>query len=265
MAHHNASRTIRILVTLKLTLLFFLAACSGGNISSNNPNLKDAALDLRQLQGGSAQELPKAAAKASDPTEVANPNPAASELPAQASAPQESLALPALADDAQGGAEAVDPAAAAAALALPTQPRVGARAPEFTLQTLDGQAVRLSELIGRPIVISYWATWCIPCQNELPILEQLYREYQSQGLLVLTVNAIGQDSLDKVHTMVSEKAMTLPVLLDNGDQFANAYEALFLPTTYYIDIYGVIRFIKMGDSSQEDIRAHVEGLLSGDL
>lgn len=262
MAHYNASRSFRILVTFKLTFLLLLAACSGGNVPSNEPTLKDAALDLRQPQVSSAQELPKAAAKASDPAEAANP--AASELSAPAAA-QESFALPAPSDAAQGSAEAVDPAAAAAALALPTQPRVGARAPEFTLQTLDGQAVRLSELIGRPIVISYWATWCIPCQKELPILERLYREYQSQGLLVLTVNAIGQDSLDQVQAMVSEKAMTLPVLLDNGDQFANAYEALFLPTTYYIDIYGVIRFIKMGDSSEEDIRAHVEGLLSGDL
>lgn len=267
MAHSNASQTIRILVTLNLALLLFLTACSGGNVPSNDPTLdptlKDAALDLRQPQVSSAQELPKAAAKASDPSEAENA--AAAELPALAAAPQENPPLPASLDAAQGSAETVDPAAAAAVLALPTQPRVGARAPEFTLQTLDGKAVRLSELIGHPIVISYWATWCIPCQNELPILEQLYREYQSQGLLVLTVNAVGQDSLDKVQAMVSEKAMTLPVLLDNGDQFANAYEALFLPTTYYIDIYGVIRFIKMGDSSEEDLRAHVEGLLSGDL
>jgi len=263
MAHQNASHTIRILITLNLTLLLFLTACSGGNVPSNNSTLKDAALDLRQPQSNSAQELPKAAAKTGNLAESANP--AAPELPAQAVVPQESPALPAPSGGAPQGAEAVDPAAAAAAMALPTQPRVGARAPEFTLQTLDGQAVHLSELVGRPIVISYWATWCIPCQKELPILEQLYREYQSQGLLVLTVNAIGQDSLDKVQAMVSEKAMTLPVLLDNGDQFADAYEALFLPTTYYIDAYGVIRFIKMGDSTEADLRAHVEDLLAGDL
>jgi thiol-disulfide isomerase/thioredoxin len=123
----------------------------------------------------------------------------------------------------------------------------------------------MDALIGHPVVISYWATWCIPCQQELPILQKLYEEYAGSGLVVLTVNAIDQDSLDKVQAMLAEKGMTLPVLLDQGSAFANDYQAMFFPTTYYIDPAGVIRFIKLGDSTEADLREHVDSLMRGEL
>jgi peroxiredoxin len=175
----------------------------------------------------------------------------------QPGAPQTGgYAAPAQAAPAQ--AVAVDPS-------LPFEPRVGARAPQFALTTLDGQSLNMDALVGRPVVISYWATWCIPCQQELPILQKLSQEYSASGLVVLTVNAIDQDSLDKVQTMLAEKGLTLPVLLDEGGSFASAYQAMFFPTTFYIDPSGVIRFIKLGDSSEQDLRTHVDGLVRGDL
>ena len=99
--------------------------------------------------------------------------------------------------------------------------------------------------------------------KELPILESIYRQYKSQGLVVLAVNAIEQDDLDKVEDEVNRLGMTFPVLLDHGDQFSKNYQAVFFPTTYFLDARGVIRQIKLGDSTEDKIRDTVEFLLEG--
>lgn len=262
MANRNAFWNTRTLVSVLLTTFVFLTACSGAGAAQLQPALKDTSLDSRQMTSG--QELPKAADVAAPL--VAGVNPAAKAAPVEGQ-PQ-GVAPQAVAPQGvvpQTGADLPAQAAPQVDLSLPVEPRIGARAPEFTLQTLDGQSMNLSSLIGRPVVISYWATWCIPCQQELPILQKLVQEYESTGLVVLTVNAIDQDSTDKVQAMMAEKGMNLPVLLDQGATFASTYQAIFFPTTYYVDAAGVIRFIKLGDSTEADLRSHVEGLLNGDL
>ena len=148
---------------------------------------------------------------------------------------------------------------------LPVGPQVGLRAPDFSLQTLDGKTFRLSELAGRAVLINYWTTWCIPCKAELPILEKLHQEYQQKGLMVVSVNAIDQDSMDKVQGIVDEFSMTFPVLLDQGDQFANLYKAMFFPTTVLVDASGVIREINLGNSTEDELRLSLEKVLAGGL
>jgi len=150
-------------------------------------------------------------------------------------------------------------------LSLPAEPRVGFRAPEFTLQTLDGNSIQTSGLYGHPVVISYWATWCDPCINELNILSRISPEYQARGLQIITINAIEQDDLNTVQQTIAEKGINFPVLLDNGEQFASSYQAMFFPTTYYVDQNGVIREIILGDTSEEEFRQKIEMLLSGTL
>jgi peroxiredoxin len=162
-----------------------------------------------------------------------------------APAPQESQPLP-----------VVDPN-------LPVGPQVGMRAPDFALQAMDGNTYRLSELAGRPVLINYWTTWCIPCKAELPILEKLYQEYQQKGLLIISVNAIDQDSTDKVQGIIDQFSMTFPVLLDQGSQFANLYQAIFFPTTVLVDASGVIREINLGDSTEAELRASLDKVLAG--
>jgi peroxiredoxin len=146
---------------------------------------------------------------------------------------------------------------------LPVGPKVGLRAPDFTLQALDGKTYQLSALVGRPVLINYWATWCIPCKGELPILEKLYHEYRQKGMVIISVNAIDQDSVDKVQGIVDQFGMTFPVLLDQGSQFANLYQAIFFPTTVLVDASGVIREIKLGDSTEPELRLSLDKLLAG--
>jgi peroxiredoxin len=148
---------------------------------------------------------------------------------------------------------------------IPVGPRIGNRAPDFTLQALDGSTITLSDLLGQPLVINYWATWCVPCKAELPILETLFQEYRSRGLMIVSVDAIEQDTPDKLQSVITQIGMTFPTLLDEGNQFADAYQALFFPTSFFIDPCGVIRDVTLGDSSEEIFRQKIERLLSGEF
>lgn len=247
------------LLTIFFSLAFLLSACSSGNLPQAETALMGAQLQAKQNLP--AQEPAK---QAQPDVQVAEP-PGGSPPAVAPAAAEQAPAQAAVAAPIESAPAALAEAAPAVDLSIPVEPKIGFRAPDFTLQTLSGETVRLSDLIGRPVVISYWATWCIPCQQELPVLEQLFREYQSQGLVVVTVNAIDQDSLADVQAMVGEKSMTLPVLLDQGNQFASTYGALFFPTTIFVDASGVIRFIRLGDSSEADLRSKVENLLAGVL
>lgn len=266
MPNHNPNFKAGKLLTIFVSLAFVLTACTGGNLPQIETVQKDAQLQARQnLSEQAPAKQPQPDAQAAEPP-AGSPQAKAPAVvqpaPEQPAAAQESAPVQAAAAPAEPVAAALN-APPAVDLSIPVEPKIGFRAPDFSLQTLNGETVRLSELVGRPVVISYWATWCIPCQQELPILEQLYREYQSQGLVVVTVNAIDQDSLEDVQAMVGEKSMTLPVLLDQGSQFASTYGALFFPTTVFVDASGVIRHIRLGDSSEADLRLTVENLLAG--
>lgn len=257
------SKLLRTFTFLFTSILFITitTACSGAAASA--PQQPSLAQGL-PASISAAQELPKQKqVSGAQPTQAAEWNESLSgtsgmsELAAQSGAAQPgALAAPAPAEGSAPQAKAV------VDLSIPAEPQIGFRAPDFTLQTLDGVAIRLSDLAGRPVLINYWATWCVPCQKELPLLQTLYQEYQGKGLVIITINAIEQDSVEKVQAMVAEKGMTYPVLLDKGDQFAKAYQAIFFPTTFFVDASGVIQHITLGDSSEADLRARIESLLA---
>jgi len=275
MQNHSTFNKAGKFVSIFISIAFLLSACSGGNLPQSQTAQTNAQLQAKLSQFG--QEPAKQALSDIRPVEQtdggakpAESRPADSAVAEQAGAqiveasPLQQVpavaeaVVPALVDAASKSAPAVD-------LSLPAEPKVGFRAPDFTLQTLSGETIHLSDFVGRSVVISYWATWCIPCQKELPILENIAQEYQAKGLTVVTVNAIDQDTVQDVQSMVSEKSMTVPVLLDQGNQFASTYGALFFPTTIFVDASGVIRHIRLGDSSEADLRTKVENLLAGTL
>ena len=270
MPNQNSINKAGKIITIIISLAFLLTACSGGSAIQDTTAQMGGQLQAKQsLPGQEPAKLVQPDVQAAEaPAGDTQPMPPAAEQPvpvepAAASAPVEAVADQAAAPAVP--AEAAPKAAAVVDLSIPVEPKIGFRAPDFTLQTLNGETVRLSDLVGRPVVISYWATWCIPCQQELPILEQLFREFQPQGLMVVTVNAIEQDTREEVQAMVGEKSMTLPVLLDQGNLFASTYGALFFPTTIFVDASGVIRFIRLGDSSEAELRSKVENLMAGTL
>jgi peroxiredoxin len=149
-----------------------------------------------------------------------------------------------------GGEQALDaygPVDLPPSLATPDRevvPREGALAPDFLLPTLEGKAVRLSDLRGKGVVINFWATWCPPCRKEMPQLVAAYQRYRKEGLEVVAVN-VGEPE-GRVRQFAEEFGMEFTVALDKIGAVARAYSLLGLPTTFFVDRQGVIRMVHAG-------------------
>ncbi len=155
------------------------------------------------------------------------------------------------------------PSAVGAPLSSAPSPREGFLAPDFTLDTLDGNKVNLSELRGKIVVVNMWTTWCPPCRAETPALEKAYEQYRDSGLVILGVNLTNQDSMTDVKSFVQEFKLTYPVLLDrNGSVSDYMYQIKGLPSTFFISRTGIIRTVVVGGPMSEAfIRSKIEALL----
>ena len=155
------------------------------------------------------------------------------------------------------------PSAVGAPMSSSPSPREGFLAPDFTLDTLDGNKVTLSELRGQIVVINFWATWCLPCREETPALEKSYGQYKDSGVLILGVNTTNQDLVSEVESFVQEFRLTYPILLDRDGSVSNTlYQIRGLPTTIFVNHEGVIRTVLVGGPMSETfIRSKIEALL----
>lgn len=146
-----------------------------------------------------------------------------------------------------------------AGIAVQEAPQPGYRAPGFSLRTLDGESVSLSDLRGRAVVLNFWATWCPPCRAEMPAFQRLYTRYADRGLMVLGVNATLEDDLAAVFAFRQQYHLTFPILLDESGQVNRRYRVTALPTTFFIDSRGMIRDVVVGGPLSE---AAIEARLS---
>jgi thiol-disulfide isomerase/thioredoxin len=154
------------------------------------------------------------------------------------------------------------PAAATTGGAPPPSPREGFSAPDFALDGLGGQQVRLADLRGQVVVVNLWASWCLPCRAEMPALERAYQAYRDAGLVVLAVNATDQDDERLAAEFAGELGLTFPILLDRAGEASARYRLQALPSTYFIDRQGIIRSVVIGGPMSEAlIRSKVEDLL----
>lgn len=131
-----------------------------------------------------------------------------------------------------------------AAQSATTAPREGFQAPDFTLTTLDGSSLTLSDMLGKVVFINFWATWCPPCEAEMPAIQTLHET--SPEVVILAINATNQDSLDSVQNFVTEKTLTFPILLDVDGSVLRLYETSALPSSFFVDKKGVIRKVVYG-------------------
>ncbi len=125
--------------------------------------------------------------------------------------------------------------------AVPTQ---GEAAPDFTLETLDGETVSLSDYRGRPVVLNFWATWCVPCREEMPLLQETYEAHQAEGLVILGVNV--RENPEAVRRFLGEVGVDFPVVLDPDVAVVNRYLVTSLPMTFFIDREGQLRTLVVG-------------------
>ncbi|WP_396220232.1 TlpA disulfide reductase family protein [Gemmatimonas sp.] len=128
----------------------------------------------------------------------------------------------------------------------PRAPALGAAAPAFTAMTLEGTPVTLAALSGSVVVLNVWATWCIPCREEIPQLEALHRQYGAQGLKTIGVSIDAAGMGADVRDFATEQGMTYPIWLDPDHQFSLKFLTVGVPETFVIDRAGVIRFRMIG-------------------
>lgn len=154
------------------------------------------------------------------------------------------------------------PSAVGAPLSFSPSPREGFLAPDFTLDTLDGKTITLSELRGKVVVINLWATWCPPCRAEMPALENAYEQYKDSNVVVLGLNVTNQDSEKDIPPFVDEFGLTFPILLDRDGSVSVLYQLKGLPTTFFVNREGIIRTVVVGGPMNETfIRSKIEALL----
>jgi peroxiredoxin len=117
-------------------------------------------------------------------------------------------------------------------------------APSFQLTNLTGQPGGLSQYKGQVVMVNFWATWCGPCQQEMPLLDQMYKKYKPAGFTLIGVNV--DKEAPAVKELLARKPVSFPVLLDPANSVSKAYHVDEMPSSVIIDRKGQIRYIHRG-------------------
>ena len=131
-----------------------------------------------------------------------------------------------------------------AATSLASSGLTGQPAPDFALKSSDGDNLRLPEFRGDVVMVNFWATWCGPCRQEMPLLDELYSRYQRVGFSLLGVNI--DDNSSKAMNMAAELGVSFPVLFDSRKEVSKLYEVSAMPVTVLIDREGTVRYVHHG-------------------
>jgi thiol-disulfide isomerase/thioredoxin len=123
---------------------------------------------------------------------------------------------------------------------------VGAPAPAYSAVTLDGDSAHLSELAGQVVLLNVWATWCAPCREEIPALQELYKSHQGNNFQVVGVSVDGGRERQNIRQFAVDFGMTYPIWHDPDDVFGPTFRTLGVPVTLLIDREGVVRWRHMG-------------------
>ena len=131
-----------------------------------------------------------------------------------------------------------------AASSLASSGLEGQQAPDFALKSSTGENLRLSEYRGDVVMINFWATWCGPCRQEMPLLDELYTRYERVGFNLLGVNI--DDDSRRAMQMVDELGVSFPVLFDARKEVSKLYEVDAMPVTVLVDREGNVRHVHHG-------------------
>lgn len=153
------------------------------------------------------------------------------------------------------------PASATTGGAIPS-PREGFLAPDFTLETLQGETVTLSDLRGKAVVVNLWASWCPPCRAEMPALQAAYEADRGRGLEILAVDMTYQDTEQDALRFIEEFGLTFTIPMDRDGTVARRYLLRALPSTFFVGPDGVITKVVIGGPmSEATIRTNVQAML----
>lgn len=135
-------------------------------------------------------------------------------------------------------------------------------APDFTVYDRDGNFVRLSDFLGKPVVLNFWASWCGPCKSEMPDFEEIYKEYgEDIHFVMVNLTDGARETMDTATTFLENSGYTFPVYYDKDTDAALTYQVYGIPVTYFINADG--HLIAQGSSAldAETIRRGIEMIL----
>jgi peroxiredoxin len=130
-----------------------------------------------------------------------------------------------------------------AALTVQAEP-VNTPAPDFTLESRSGDNIRLEDHRGEVVMLNFWASWCGPCRQEMPLMDDIYSRYQDLGFTILAVNV--DENRDEALRFLESVPVNYPILYDPESSVSELYEVPAMPTTVMIDRDGQARYIHYG-------------------
>lgn len=131
-------------------------------------------------------------------------------------------------------------------------------APDFTLKSRQGENLRLQDFRGEVVMLNFWASWCGPCRQEMPLMDEIYTRYKDLGFTILAVNV--DENADEAHRFLDKVPVSYPILYDPESEVSEKYEVQAMPTTVMIDRDGNARFLHHGyqpgyeDDYEEQVR-----------
>lgn len=137
-------------------------------------------------------------------------------------------------------------------------------APDFTVLNERGQSVQLSDYRGKPVVVNFWATWCTPCQSELPAFESAYEEYKKDVKFMMVNLTTKEDSIGGVSAIkdfISERGYDFPVFFDTKGEASKSYDTSAIPVTLFIDKKGDLVYQHVGAMSEMQLINFIEKYL----
>jgi len=135
-------------------------------------------------------------------------------------------------------------------------------APDVTMPTLAGAPLAMKDLKGKLVLVNFWATWCVPCQWEMPLMDTLYKAYRDRGFVILAIS-LDQGDVDRVRAFVKDKKLTYPIGLDPRHEVARQFGITGLPATLLVGPDGYLKGVTYGPKewNGKEARALIESLL----
>jgi peroxiredoxin len=147
---------------------------------------------------------------------------------------------------------------------LSVKAEAGSLASDFLLESVAGNETRLTDFRGHPVVLNFWASWCRPCRQEMPLLVDASRRYADDGLVVIGLNL--QEGKALIEAFADDYGVEFPLLIDRDGEVGDRYRLLGLPTTFFIDTDGVIQSVFTGPLEDAVDDQQVQGAIgAGEL